>query len=48
MDEWSNQLHAKGGPGPQSGQKAHSLSRMWAVASQEGGRGALLEGASLN
>ena len=34
-------------PEPQIGQKVHSLSRMWAVASQEGGRGAILEGASL-
>ena len=24
-------------PGPQNGQKVHSLSRMWAIASQEGG-----------
>ena len=34
-------------PGPQNGQKTHSLSRMWARASQEEGGGALLGGASL-
>ena len=33
-------------PGSQNGQKAHSLSRMWASASQEGGGGVLLGVAS--